>query len=325
VVAPKPVSAAPKIGVVVEIGPRAEALVDAALTRRLIELEVGDIEVPSAPGTRPEIRTALFYRIVARPDNVLVLELWERGQLHGKRTISGVGGSERLRARLVALAAAELARHLRHRRLVQARRHEADERRRRDQERAALLAPPFARLSYASGASLLALTTGDLLVAGPALSGTLSFGAGPRLALRASSLHGAFEGGGERALGQWYDLALLPSYVLSLSPDYALDMGLVASASLVHAGQGLSLDGIADQSESWSARLGAFVALESRWTRSLGWFLGPSAGAVMRRVPIAAQSGERGSLAGLWLGLSLGLTVDPMAPPRPADLDASYR
>ena len=97
----------------IEVDAAAERLVDARTLRRLIALELADVEVP------PEIdgqASALFYRVLGDTPGFVALELWERGTLHGSRRVSSAEPGGHLFARKVALAAAELARALRQQR-----------------------------------------------------------------------------------------------------------------------------------------------------------------------------------------------------------------
>jgi len=106
--------------VTVEIADGAEALLDARATRRLIALELADVNVPRLDSAK-RARSSLFFRVVqVGPD--LRVELWERGEFHGARVVSGTNAAGQLGARRVALAAAELARRLQKKRQVQAER-----------------------------------------------------------------------------------------------------------------------------------------------------------------------------------------------------------
>ncbi|HYP90384.1 MAG TPA: hypothetical protein VEQ59_19565, partial [Polyangiaceae bacterium] len=102
-----PARAAPA-SVVVEIDLGAERLVDARSARRLVPLELADVALPTTSRGTP----VLFFRVLGRDAGTLRLELWERGEFHGARTLSGAGENPQLVARRVALAAAELGRRL---------------------------------------------------------------------------------------------------------------------------------------------------------------------------------------------------------------------
>src|SRR6187431_2323057 len=89
-------------------------------TRRLVQLELSEIDVPQASANKRS-RAPLFFRVVLVEPDVRV-ELWERGEYYGARGVSGSNAAGQLGARRVALAAAELARRLQRRRHVQAER-----------------------------------------------------------------------------------------------------------------------------------------------------------------------------------------------------------
>ena len=111
--------------VLVEIGDSAESLLDARATRRLVQLELSEIDVPPASGNK-RARAPLFFRVVLVEPDVRV-ELWERGEYYGARVVSGSNAAGQLGARRVALAAAELARRLQRKRQVQAERERVAE------------------------------------------------------------------------------------------------------------------------------------------------------------------------------------------------------
>src|SRR5258706_16211119 len=113
--------------VVIEIDSAAEHWVDARSARRLIPLELSDVDVPPAPALRRAAAT-LFFRVLGRPDGALRVELWERGEFHGARVLSASGENAQLVARRVTLAAAELGRRLSRKRQAQLEREQVEER-----------------------------------------------------------------------------------------------------------------------------------------------------------------------------------------------------
>ena len=87
--------------VLVEIGDSAESILDARATRRLVQLELSEIDVPAASGNK-RARAPLFFRVIKVEQDVRV-ELWERGEYHGARVVSGSNAAGQLGARRVAL------------------------------------------------------------------------------------------------------------------------------------------------------------------------------------------------------------------------------
>src|SRR4051812_30881747 len=94
---------------VIEIDPRAEALIDPRALRRRVQLELADVTVPPPLG---QSEAALFFRVLALSGSELKIELWERGVAYGSHVVAGGADAGPLLARRVALAAAELAREL---------------------------------------------------------------------------------------------------------------------------------------------------------------------------------------------------------------------
>src|SRR5688572_23659586 len=104
--------------VVIEVDAAGERLLDARAVRRLVALELSDVDVPEElDGAAP----TLFYRVLGDNRGFVDLELWERGTLHGSRRVSSADRAGHLFARRVALAAAELARAVRQQRIAKRR------------------------------------------------------------------------------------------------------------------------------------------------------------------------------------------------------------
>src|SRR6185503_9592831 len=102
----------------IEVHRDAAPLIDVRATQRLVELETADVDVPPPP--KLDFRPPLYFRIVALSAATLRVELWELGQPRGARSVSAAG-NDMLKARRIALAAAELARRLRQQRLSEIR------------------------------------------------------------------------------------------------------------------------------------------------------------------------------------------------------------
>lgn len=288
--------------VVVEIDAPAERLVDARSARRLVPLELADVKVPSAGRGAP----VLFFRVLGREAGTLRIELWERGEFHGARALSGAGENPQLVARRVALAAAELGRRLarkreatlaRDERLQKAR--EARERLRRERtlEGPLALRSELALATVPSRAWLL----GQRLGAESTLRGALRLDVGAEL--WAGSLTPALR-------SELAGVSLGPAYRRVLTRELDLDFGVKATAFVVQVPAASSLDDITGQRGSWTALVSGSSRLELRLTRELRAALGVEAGGLLRSMRYTSQErSER--LRGVWLGAALGLVITP--------------
>jgi hypothetical protein len=293
---------------VIEIDPQAEQLVDARAARRLVALELSDVEIP--PGRFGKLGTrapALFYRVLGRPGGALRVELWERGEFYGARSVSG-SGSARLRSRRVALAAVELARRLRQRRTAEERREQARLAAEREEAlRRARAGSGFAL--EASGAGAI-VGPGDLWLAGPALGARVSASEALRLDLGAAWLGGAAPAA-ESPHVQWLELRLGPAYTFLPETPLRVGVGLELAAAVVHIGGVREVDAIPGQSATWSARAALALRLEPRLGDRVFATFGPSLGVVLRPMPVADAAGERHELGGVWIGVAAGAVLDP--------------
>src|SRR6478752_3191405 len=191
--------------VVVEIGDSAESLLDARATRRLVQLELSEIDVPAASGNK-RARAPLFFRVVQVGPDIRV-ELWERGESHGARVVSGSNAGGQLGARRVALAAAELARRLQKKRRIQAERERLSELARAEEaqrEARRALDGPFALRSGLEVSSIGALS-GILL--GPRLLGQWTLSKRSRVEAGFAWLAGRAPAS---ANAEWLELSLAP-------------------------------------------------------------------------------------------------------------------
>ncbi|HET7543655.1 MAG TPA: hypothetical protein VFK05_27470 [Polyangiaceae bacterium] len=292
--------------VLVEISDNAESLLDARATRRLVQLELSEIDVPAASSNK-RARAPLYVRVVQIGRDVRV-ELWERGEYHGARVVSGSNAAGQLGARRVALAAAELARRLQKKRLLQAERERVLAQARAEQaerERRRALDGPFAVRSSAEGVSIggFAATLG-----GPRLLGQWSFARGARIEGGGAWLIGSAPGS---AHSEWLELSLAPMQRFSLSQAVELDVGLTVAAAWLRLARVRGVDEIADQNETWAARAAAVVRIEPRLSRQLRLSLGIDAGLLLRPVPFQSLGGNAERLNGGWLGLGLGVVFTP--------------
>ncbi|HLV21100.1 MAG TPA: hypothetical protein VKZ49_09470 [Polyangiaceae bacterium] len=290
-------AAAPRPKVVVEIGARAERLLDARFTRRMIDLELGEVEVPGLIAARP---ATLFYRVLHSRQGEIRVELWERGQFLGARSVSAKGSAQ-LRARRVALAAAELGRRVRQRRLFEERvRQEAALQELREAERLAA-APRFSG-EITAGAQAALIGTADAWLAGPRLGLSWGIDPGPSASVWSSLMIGSRERDGA---AEWLEVGLYPNYSLRLAPAARLRLGLAAAAASVHLTDAAAVDGVDGQSDSWTARAAARIAYEARVGSSSALSVAADAGLLLRPIPITAEGArERQHLEGSWLSLS---------------------
>jgi hypothetical protein len=297
-------SVAASAPVLVEISDGAETLLDARATRRLLALELSEIKVPPA-GKHPAL--PLFFRVVQQGQDLRV-ELWERGELHGARVVSGNSKGGQLSARRVALAAAELARRLQKKRQLQAERERFEQAQRdatRAREAHLALEGPFALRPSALIAGVGGLSS---VLAGPRLLGQWSFAPRTRLDAGFSWLAGSAP---DSARTEWLELSVAPSRRVSLSETLELDLGVNIAAAWIRLGRVRGVDAIPDQSETWSARAAAAFRLEPRLTRQLRLSIGGEAGLLLREVPFSPLAGGTDRLRGAWLGLDLGVVFTP--------------
>jgi hypothetical protein len=296
--------------VLVEIDVAAERLVDARSTRRLVPLELADVAVPasSTGARRPPV---LFFRVLGSPGPTLRVELWESGEYHGARTLNGAGENPQLVARRVALAAAELGRRLARKRSAQlardARLREqrlARERRKREKTQDG----PLALRSEVAVAGV----PSELGALGVALTGELTLRGPLRLDLGASLLAGNLDGGaGPRLEALLEGLSLGPSYRLALGRALDLDLGATAAAYLLQVPSAGSLDAIAGQDSTWTARASGSARLQLRLSRQVRASLGGELGGLLRSVRYTGSDAQPLTLQGMWWGALLGVVVTP--------------
>jgi hypothetical protein len=290
--------------VLVEITDGAETLLDARATRRLVALELADIHV-APPGNRTPM--PLFFRVVQLGQDLRV-ELWERGEFHGARVVSGTSSAGQLSARRVALAAAELARRLQKKRQLQAERERLDALARAAHEaleaRRTLDGPLALRpsIAVADVGSMAATLVGERLL------GQWTFARHARLDAGFTWLAGNAP---DSARSEWLELSLAPSLRLALAETLDLDLGVGVAAAWVRLARVRSVDAILDQSETWSARVAPLVRLEPRLSRQLRLSIGAEAGLLLREIPFQPLSGGADRLRGMWLGLDLGVVFTP--------------
>lgn len=294
----------------VEIDAAAERIVDARSTRRLVPLELADVAVPaSAAGSRrPPV---LFFRVLGGSEGTLRVELWESGEYHGARTLSGAAESPQLVARRVALAAAELGRRLARKRAAaltrDARLRQLELARQRELRERTQEGPLALRseLAYVG-------VPGKLQAFGVGLSGELTLRGPLRLDVGASLLAGKLDAGAAARLRTLLEgLSVGPAYRLVLARSVDLDLAASATAHLLQVPSASTLDGIAAQDSSWTARAGGSVRFQLRLTRQVRASLGGELGALLRSVRYTGADPEPLYLKGVWWGALLGVVVTP--------------
>ncbi len=289
--------------VAIEVEGRVEALIDARAVRRLVQLELADVKVPPPPGERD---AALFVRVLLAGDNQLRVELWERGDAHGARLVTGAQSSAQLLARRVALATAALARELGERR-----RDEAALRAR--ERRRALAALRAERDRTLDGPRALRVGVSgslgrELALLGSSLTAELHASHAARLDVGASLGFGSVAPGtAVESLG----LAFGPARRFVLSPRWDLDLGVQAEAAVLALPSVLSVDGIPGEHQTWSARLEARARLEPRLSRAVRLALGLGGGTLLRDIPLVLQSGEARRVRGPFVSGEISLILTP--------------
>jgi hypothetical protein len=291
---------------VVEIDDSAESLLDARATRRLIQLELSEIELPQTSGGK-RTRAPLFFRVVQVEHDVRV-ELWERGEYHGARVVLGSNAAGQLGARRVALAAAELARRLQKKRQVQAERErmaELERARAAEREARRALDGPLALRSSLEVASIGELKA---VLAGPRLLGQWTLLGRTRIEAGFAWLVGSAPA---LAKAEWLELSLAPMQRVALTEAVDLDLGLSAAAAWLRLANVQGVDAIVDQNETWSARAAAVVRIEPRLSRQVRLSVGAEAGLSLRKVRFQSLAGSAESLHGAWLGFGIGVVFTP--------------
>jgi len=292
----------------VDVSRDAAALIEPRATERLIELETADVDVPAPPGAT--FRPPLYFRILVLSQTSLRVELWELGKQYGARSVSTVG-SDNLKARRIALAAAELARRLRQQRLVEIAAEKAPKGGEDEDAKRALL-PIYGRFTWDAGVRAAGIGPASAWVVGPSIDATLRFSSGPRLSLGAAWLVGQAPEFGSSASARWAEATLTYLHGFQLSPSFELSAGLTAAAGAVRISEP---NGPASAPlDTWSSRAGLLVRAELRIARVLTLSAGPDVGVVLSPISATYDEGDQHRIGGIWLGGALTVTIDPEAP-----------
>ncbi len=286
---------------IVEVDPHAERQLDPRLLRRLVSLAMAELELEPLAHQRPPV---LYLRVVGVRTGLRV-ELWERGEFHGARSVQlRASATPELRARRVALIAEELGQRYAERRAWRA----AQQRRQQEallaKQRALAASPPPPPLRLSGGVSAVGVGAGTLWLVGPrlALDGSVH---GPfRVELSSAWLAGQSVPLDARA--RWWELAVAPGYLRPLSGAWALDLRASFAAAALRL-EGLErLDALRAERDTWSARAAVRGELSWRLTGRAGLSFGPELGATLRG-PRAERRGVEERVGGVWWGVGLAL------------------
>jgi len=284
---------------VVEIDDAASALLDAPGTRRLIRLELAEIDWDTAPAG-PTPAQVLYFRVFVDPGGALLIELWDRGQFYGDRQVSAQG-SELLRARRLALASAELARV--------AKRQQGIEQRRKKKQQARLNRPPSSLMLPATVRLVpsiqgAAIDGREALLIGPRLSGALVFHKGPRLDLGVGWQLGSARMPGSDSQLRWSEVFLAPSYAWKLEKS-EIDLGLTVAASVVTLHDAPVAPNLRDTVHTWTSQLALLGRYHYQLSPTFRLQIGVDLGHTLRPIPISSTPGSE-DLGGFWTALNLG-------------------
>ena len=254
--------------------------------------------------------------LATRPEGIRV-ELWERGEFHGARSVSLSSGTSQLHARRIALAAAELARRLRGKRIAEAKRLSSPRSNGDNGDDGLSSGRPRAGIGAAVRAA--GIGPSDLWLVGPELAGRLRLGESVRFELAGAWMQGQSPALSGSPTTSWMELSLAPGYAAALARGLNLVASARFAAAIVHLNDVLAVDGIEREEETWSARTAFELALEAKLSRAFALHVAPEAGVVLRRIPVLGRQRDFERLGGLWLGASLGVSFDaPLSRPQQA-------
>lgn len=297
------------VAVTVEITEDAQALVDVQLARRLIRLELADVELPKVNGIVPTNRVeakhgreeVVFVRLLGQQD-ALVVELWAQGALSGERRLS-VSPNQQHQARRVALASAELARRVREARVVERHRYLRKHLAPKPND----AAPEYVTKINVEGAAAIAAVVwpdADAMLVGPRLFLDAVTDVGVGLGITAAALTTT----GSTTVSSFSELALRPSWQTTLAPQLRLSIGVALGLGQLDVVPTASFASSDVSHQTWQPK----VALDAqlRWVLSprLSLFAAPEAALVTRTVEVSlAERTEK--LGGTWFGIALGALV----------------
>ncbi|KYG08660.1 hypothetical protein BE21_22425, partial [Sorangium cellulosum] len=307
--APQLPAAAAPIEVRVALSRGAAEEVSSVRVRRLLEIELPDGAALAAEPVGPlGDRVANVW--VDRPTAArLEIQVRLDGRAVVRRQIAVSGLTSDVAARLVAIAASEMI-------LAEMRRARAPRRppppRRPTPDEVELASRDLDALSVSAGPYAAVVSGGPHVLGGAGLTLGLR-----RLRLTESLFARllATPSGGETL--RWLEGGFSGDYRFWLAASWRLSIGAAASVASVRLPAAASVDGIAGERDTWSARAGLGLGVETRlggpvW---LGLTLDP--GVVLRPAPYEAEGGAAGAVEGVWLGVGLSLATERRSsPPR---------
>jgi hypothetical protein len=301
------------VAVTVEIGSDVDTLVDAPLARRLIRLELADVELPKvndgagqrssrqSPSGMPRAADEVVFVRLLRQGDGLVVELWARGELSGERRLA-VSSNEQHQARRVALASAELARRLREVRMVERQRllrqHLAPNPETTPLYLTKVNVEGFAGVGAAMWFDANAVLVGPRLYLGVVTESGVGMG----------FTGGAFTSTAPSVVRSWTELGLRPNWQLALGRHFELALGLDLAAGVVEIAPTATFPGSEVSHQTWQAKLGLDVQLQWLVSPRVNLVLAPEAALFARQLRIERQE-TSDTLDGGWLGVSLGALV----------------
>lgn len=303
------------VGVTVEITSDVEALIDAPLARRLIRLELADVELPKvnagvesrpppsrqASSATPRAAEEVVFVRLLRHGEGLVVELWARGELAGERRLV-ISSNEQHQARRVALASAELARRLREARVM--------ERQRVLREHLAPnpdTAPVYLTKVNVEGAASVGAAVwpdADAVLVGPRLHLGVVTEPGVGVGLAVAS----FTSTAAPVVRAWTEIGLRPSWQVALAPQVKWVLGLNLAVGVVDIAPTATFAGSQLSHQTWQTKLGLDAQL--RWSVSprVNLMFAPEAAWFGRALRVERQQDSE-TLDGGWFGASVGALV----------------
>jgi hypothetical protein len=227
-----------------------------------------------------------------------------------RREIAVRGLAGDVAARLVAIAASEMVRAGMVPRPLPAPPPPAPRRPTADEiERASRVAPA---LLFTASADVAGLPAVAGVMGGPSLAiGFRLFGVTETLFGR--WLTGTSRGGGLR----WLEVGLAADYRVWLGRSWRLVLGGAMGFSSLHVADAATLEGQADQRETWSARAGGRLGIERRLDAPVWLALVAEPGAMLRPVHYRDVAGKGGAIEGAFLALGLAVTYERVRAPEP--------
>jgi hypothetical protein len=219
-------------------------------------------------------------------------------------------GTQSLEARRVALAAAELARQLRERRVLEIAAARREKVAPQTQSSPHAGVPIYGRVAWSGGVRGATIGVSEAWLVGPHADASLRFSSGPRVTLGAAWLAGRADLGTLSVAARWLEMGLALTEIVHLTPSVDLDVGLGAALASVRVAPG-NADGSSVQ-DFWSARAGALGRVEMALGRHVALAVGPDIGAVLRPLDLSGPGASSQRLGGLWFGGALTIIIEPV-------------